>query len=116
AGEIEGAAHRRRGAFGLDRGEQLLHGARRRHAERLVELDGLLLLLAHQRQAPGELAVVRNRTLDPLAVAAAQRAGGMPRQESFDLLALGRFFAYRVHGQPLSIPAAFSSSANLLRA
>ena len=38
-------------------------------------------------------------------VAAAQRSRSMPRQERFDLLALGRFLFRRVHGQPRSTPA-----------
>src|SRR5947208_181717 len=66
--------------------------------------------------APCKLTVARNRALDALAIAAAQRAGRMPWQQGLDLLALGRLSANRIHGQPLSIPAAFSSSASLLRA
>jgi hypothetical protein len=40
----------------------------------------------------------------------------MPRQKGLDVLALRRFFVCHRHGQPLSIPAALSSSANFLRA
>ena len=67
--------------------------------------------------AAGELVVARERLLDPLRVAAAQRAGGVPRQQGFDVALRGRFFLLdRVHGQPRSIPCAFNSSANFLRA
>ena len=47
---------------------------------------------------------------------AAQRPGGMPGKEVFDLVALGRLIVDRVHGQPLSTPAALSSSASFFRA
>jgi hypothetical protein len=53
--------------------------------------------------------------LHAIGVAAAQRPCCVPRQQSFDLMAL-RLFAYRVHGQPLSIPSDLSSSASRLRA
>ena len=50
------------------------------------------------------------------SVAAAERACGIPRQQEFDVLRFGRLVRCRVHGQPLSIPAAFNDSANFLRA
>src|SRR5712671_734375 len=103
-------------ALGVDRREQLFHGACRGGAQALVEVDGLGELLAHQVEPTDELLVARQRALDALGVAAAQRPGGMPRQETFDLLVVVRLFAHRVHGQPLSIPAACSSSDNFLRA
>src|SRR6185295_8782846 len=101
--------------LGVDGGEQPLHGARRRRTQRLVEVDGLVELLAHQLVAALELAVARQSLLDAIGVAAAQRARRMPRQQSFDLMALW-LFVHHVHGQPLSIPSALSSSASLLRA
>ena len=52
-------------------------------------MNGFAELLAHQRVTARELGVARERLLDALGVAAAQRAGGVPRQELFDVLALG---------------------------
>ena len=48
-------------------------------------------LFADQFEAPGQFAIAGERPLDALGIAAVQRAGGMPRQEDLDLLALGRF-------------------------
>jgi len=78
-------------------------------------LAGRLRRLVHYSSL-GRLDDADERTFDALGVAAAQRAGCMPRQEILDLLAVASLFAHRVHGQPLSIPSAFSSSANRLRA
>src|SRR6266849_317481 len=108
-------AARRKRLFGVDRGEQLLHGTRRRRTERLVEVDCLRKLLADEIIAPRELAVAGKRLLDAIGVVAAQRPCRVPRQQSFDLVALW-LLVDRVHGQPLSIPAALSSSASSLRA
>src|SRR5260221_1855737 len=47
-------AARRKRLFGVDRGEQLLHGTRRRRTERLVEVDYLRKLLADEIIAPPE--------------------------------------------------------------
>ena len=114
--EVERAlAARRTRLLGIDRGEQLLHGARRRRTERLVEVDRLGQLLADEVVAPRKFAIACKRLLDAIGVTAAQRPGGMPRQQSFDLMALWLFIDH-VHGQPLSIPAALSSSASRLRA
>ena len=116
AAEVEGGAAARGARFlGVDRGEQLLHGARGRRTERLVEMDRLGELLADEVVAPLQLAVARERLLDAIGVAAVQRSRRMPRQQSFDLMALW-LFIHHVHGQPLSIPAALSSSASFLRA
>ena len=116
AAEVERAPAARRARFlGIDRGEQLLHGARGRRTERLVEMDRLGQLLADEVVAPRKLAVAGKRLLDAIGVAAAQRPRRMPRQQSFDLVALWLFIDH-VHGQPLSIPAALSSSASFLRA
>src|SRR5205807_10270327 len=113
--EIEGEARRARwAAFSLDAGEQTVHRARRRRTERLIEVDGLAELLAHQRKLPGQLLVVFERRVDALGVTTAERPGRVPRQEGLDVPAfvVGR----RHHGQPLSIPAALSSSDKRLRA
>ena len=83
--------------------------------ERFVEVDRLRKLLADEVIAPRELAVTGDRLLDTIGVAAIQRSRCMPRQESLDLMALWLFIDH-VHGQPLSIPAALSSSASRLRA
>src|SRR5260370_30438628 len=66
-------------------GEQLLYGARRRFAERLVEVNRLCKLLADEVIAPREFGVFRERLLDAISVAAAQRPRRMPRQEGLDL-------------------------------
>src|SRR5262249_3573830 len=78
-------------------------------------MDGFRKLLADEVIAPREFAVACKRLLDAIGVAAAQRPCRVPRQQSLDLVAL-RLFVDRVHGQPLSIPAALSSSASPLRA
>src|SRR5262249_60217378 len=59
------AAARRTCLLGIDRGEQLLHGARRRRAERLVEVDGLPKLLPDEITAPREFPGVCKPSLDP---------------------------------------------------
>src|SRR5207237_2288540 len=109
-------ARRRLAALGLDGGKQLLHAARRRRAEHLVEVNGFVELLAHEVVLQLKVTVSGQGPRDPVGVMTSQRAGGMPRQQGFEALALGRFFVQYRHGQPLSIPAAFSSSANFLRA
>ncbi len=88
AGEIEAPACGRARAFGIDRGKQLLHRAGRRRAQHLVEVDGLVELLTHQVVMTGKFTIARQRLLDAHGVAAAERSGRMPRQESFDLLPL----------------------------
>src|SRR5262249_42199944 len=98
-------AARRTRLLGVDGGEQLLHGTRRRRTERLVEVDGLRKLFAHEIIAPREFAVARERLLDAIGVPVAERPCRVPRQQSFDLVALW-LFVDRVHGQPLSVPAA----------
>src|SRR5262249_283756 len=86
-------------------GEQRRDGGRRGGTERLGEVDCLRKLLAHEIIAPRELAVARERLLDAIGVVAAQRPCRVPRQQRFDLVALW-LLVDRVHGQPLSIPAA----------
>jgi hypothetical protein len=58
--------------LGINCGEQLLHGARRRCAEPLVEVDRLRKLLADEVIVPREFGVVRERLLNTIGVAAAQ--------------------------------------------
>src|SRR5215472_14090759 len=116
AAEVERALPARRARLlGVDGGEQLLHGARRRRTERLVEMDCLRKLLADEIVAPREFAVAGERLLDAIGVAAAERPCRVPGQQSFDLVALW-LFVDRFNGNPLSIPAALSSSASRLRA
>ena len=78
-------------------------------------MDCFRKLLADEIIAPRKFAAARKRLFDAIGVAAAQRPCRVPRQQSFDLMALW-LFVDRVHGQPLSIPAALSSSASRLRA
>ena len=75
------SAARRTCLLNINCGEQLLHGARRRYAERLVEVDRLHKLLADEVIALREFAVVRERLLNAIGVAAAQRPRRMPRQQ-----------------------------------
>src|SRR5262249_48065193 len=108
------AAARRTLLLSVDRGEQLLHGARRRRTERLIEVDCLGPLLADEIIVACEFALASKRLFDAIGVAAAQRPCRVPRQQSFDLMAL---FIDRVHNQPRSIPSTYhSSSASRLRA
>ena len=102
--------------LGVDLGEQFFHRTRGGRAQSLVEMDGLAEFLAHQRVAASKLGIARKRLFDALGVATAQRSRRMPRQELFDLLALGRFLFHRIHGQPRSIPCSFRSSESFLRA
>ena len=114
------AGRHRRLAHGLsiDRCEQLLHGARGRRPEALVETNGLGVFLADHGILPGKLRIARERFVDTARVAGVQRAGRMQWQQHLDFagLLIQHFFARCHHGQPRSMPAAFSSSANFLRA
>src|SRR5262249_44558334 len=80
---------------------------------------GTLRRFSKNRQAPrgpDHIAVpVPASACHAMGVAAAQRPGRVPRQQSFYLLML-RLLVYRLHGQPLSIPSDLSSSASRLRA
>jgi len=62
---------RRTCLLGIDCGEQLLHGARRRYAERLVVADRLRKHLADEVIAPREFGVARECLLDAISVVAA---------------------------------------------
>src|ERR1700758_2634341 len=55
----------------IDCGEQLLHGPRRRFAERLVEVNRLCKLLADEFIAPREFPVFGKRSLDEIGLAPA---------------------------------------------
>jgi hypothetical protein len=77
----------------IDCGEQLLYGARRRCAERLVEVNRLCKLLADEVIAPREFAVARERLLNAIGVAAAQRPRRMLRRQGLDLVSL-----FLIHG------------------
>ena len=91
--------------LGVDLGEQLLHRARRRRTQRLVEADGFAQLFADHFVAGGEFVVVGERLLDAGGVAAGQRAGGMPRQEEFDVLR--KLLGFVLHS--CSWPTSFNS-------
>jgi hypothetical protein len=67
-------------------------------------VNRLCKLLADEVIAPREFGVVRERLLDAISVAAAQRPRRMSRQEGLDLVSL--FF---IHRQPRSIPFAWRS-------
>src|SRR5256714_8821527 len=101
--------------LGIDCGEQPLDRARRWRTECLIQVNRLDKLLADQVILPRQFAVVGQRSLHTIGVAATQRTGRVPWQQSFYLLRL-RLFVYPVHGQPLSIPSDLSSSASRLRA
>ena len=105
-----------RATLSVDRGEQLFHRPRGRRAERLVEMDRLVELLADQFVLAGEFMIASERLLDPLGLAPRKGSSRMPRQEGLDVLALIRLIVHRVHGQPLSIPAALSSSPSFFLA
>src|SRR5215472_1476767 len=95
------SAARRTCLLGINGGEQLFHGARRRDAERLVEVNRLCKLLADEVIAPREFGVGRERLLNPIGVSAAQRPRRVPRQQGLDLVSL-----FLIHGQPRLIPFA----------
>jgi hypothetical protein len=82
AADAPRSAARRTCLLGINCGEQLLHGARRRCAEPLVEVDRLRKLLADEVIVPREFGVVRERLLNAAGVAAAQRPRRMPRQQA----------------------------------
>jgi hypothetical protein len=81
------SAARRSCLLGINCGEQFLHGARRRCAERLVEMDRVCKLLADEVIAPREFVVAGKRPLDEIGVAAAQRPSHIPRQQNLDFVA-----------------------------
>ncbi len=92
-----------------------LHRPRRRRAERFIATNGLAEFLAHQLEATGQLRIVGKRAFDARRIATAQRAGGVPRQQQLDLVViLWCFVRCGVHGQPLSIPAAFKEFRQFL--
>src|SRR5262249_28152814 len=109
---------RRRGApalLGINGGAQLLHGARRRYAERLVEVNRRCKLLADEVIAPREFGIARERSLDAIDC-----RGGLASQPHTTVAAprsRGALALYRSWScQPRSISSALSSSANRLRA
>ena len=116
AERLSDAVGRRAGSASI--AEQLLHGARRRRAEAFVEMDGLGEFFADHGILPGEFGIAGQRFLDFSGIPRIERTGRVPRQQQFDLarFRLDYFSARSHHGQPRSIPAALSSSANFLRA
>src|SRR6516162_7786194 len=57
--------------LGINCGEQLLQGTRRRYPERRVEVNRLRKLLADEVIAPREFGIARERLLDAIGVVAA---------------------------------------------
>src|SRR4029450_11775688 len=106
---VPAAVARRPRLLGIDCGEQPLNRARRRRTECLIQVDRLDKLLVDQFILPYQFAVAGQRLLHAIGVAATQRTGRVPRQQSFYLLRLW-LFVDRVHGQPLSTPSDLSSS------
>src|SRR4029450_3058864 len=104
-------AARRTCLLSIDCGEQPLHDARRRGAERLVELNRLCKLLADQVIAPRQFAVASKRSFDEIVVAAAQRPSRIPRQQNLDFVAL-RLFIDCVHGNLVRLLASSSAAAS----
>jgi len=102
-------------AFGVDRSKQALSRARRRRTQGFVEMNGLRHFLAHQLEAAGELRVIGERLLDPFGVARlnvpAACHGNRTSMSSRSAPCLSTRSC-----QPLSTPAAFSSSDNFFRA
>ena len=112
--DTDGVARR----LAVDRGEQLLHGARGRRTEAFIERDGFGVLFPDHGILPGQFGIARQRFIDAASIARVQRAGRMPGQQHFDFAGflIQHLFARCHHGQPRSMPAAFSRSANFLRA
>ena len=73
------ADHRLSRRLSVDLGKQRFHGARRRRAEGLIEMDGLSEFVTHQFVAAGEFGIFSERGFDTPHIAAAQRACRMPR-------------------------------------
>src|SRR5919198_3643340 len=76
---------------GIDCGEQPLDRARRWRTECLIQVDRLDKLLADQIILPRQFAVVGQRSLHAINVAATQRTDRVPGQQSFYLLRLQLF-------------------------
>src|SRR5262249_62142680 len=86
---------------GINAGDRLLLAAPGRGAEPLVEVDRLRKLLADEVIVPRDFGDVRERLLNAIGVAAAQRPRRMPRQQGLDLVSL-----FLIHSQSRSIPFA----------
>ena len=81
-------------------------------------MNRLGIFLADHGVLLRELGIADERFVDEAGIARVQSPCRMPGQQHlyFTGLMLQHFFAYRHHGQPRSTPAAFSRSANFLRA
>src|SRR5664279_3073663 len=92
--------------------------ARGRRAKAFVEINGLGVLFPDRSVLPGKLGIAGERLFDPARITRIERTGRMPGQQHlyFTGLLFQHFFARCHHGQPRSMPAALSSSANFLRA
>src|ERR1700679_3458510 len=100
------------------RPKQFPHGARGRRAQGFIEIDGLGVLFPDRRVLPGKLGIAGQRLIDPAGIARIERTGRMPGQQHFYFTGIlfQHFLAHCHHGQPRSMPAALSSSANFLPA
>jgi hypothetical protein len=78
-------------------------------------MNGFGKLLTDEIITARQFAVAGERLFHAIGVATTERPCRVPRQKRLNLVAL-RLLTNRVHGQPLSIPAALSSSASRLRA
>ena len=81
-------------------------------------MNGLGVLFPNNGILLGKLWIAGERFVDAAGIARIQGAGRMPWQQHFYFtgLLLQYLLAHCHHGQPRSTPAAFSSSANFLRA
>ena len=81
-------------------------------------MNGLGIFLADHGILPGKFGIAGERFIDAARIARVQRAGRMQWQQHLDFagLLIQHFLAHCHHGQPRSMPAALSSSANFLRA
>ena len=81
-------------------------------------MNGLGVLFPDHGVLPGKLGIAGQRFINAAGLARVQCASRVERQQHFYFtgLLVQHFFAHRHHGQPRSTPAAFSSSANFLRA
>src|ERR1700686_5525482 len=81
-------------------------------------MNGFGEFFADHGVLPGEFGIAGQRFFDAAGIARAQSARRMPWQQHFYFtgLLVQHLLVRRHHGQPRSMPAAFSSSANFLRA
>jgi len=86
-----------RAPFSIDSGKQALHGAGRRRAQGLVEVDGLAKLFADHGVLAGEVFVTCQGSLKPLGLPPVEGAGGVPRQKDLQIPAVDRRVDRHIH-------------------